>query len=286
MNELALFAGIGGNLLTSYLLGWTPVCAVEKNRTRRKCLLARQRDKLFNPFPIWDDVFTFEGKPWNGLIDVVTGGFPGQDVSVAGKKEYLTAGRRRRIYANFERIIQEVEPPYVFVENPTGLINQGLDSVLRTFASLGYDATWGVLGAWHFGGAHRRDRVYVVAYSDRLRLKSRRAKQSKQGIGMASEAHGMHSKSDRPTISSQKTDHSRISEHRRIEVIFQERKAASAVECAEALQVISQSVREPRMGRVVDGNAERFNRIAALGDSCVPQVGAIAFQILSRGWTR
>ena len=84
LNELALFAGAGGGILGGHLLGWRTVCAVEWEPYPASVLCARQNDKVLPPFPIWDDVQTFDGKPWRGLVDVVSGGFPCQDISAAG----------------------------------------------------------------------------------------------------------------------------------------------------------------------------------------------------------
>ena len=84
MNELALFAGAGGGILGGKLLGWRTVCAVEWEPYPASVLCARQNDGLLPPFPIWDDVQTFDGKPWRGIVDVVSGGFPCQDISAAG----------------------------------------------------------------------------------------------------------------------------------------------------------------------------------------------------------
>ena len=85
MNELHLFAGAGGGILGSELLGFRTVCAVELEPYPASVLLARQNDGLLPPFPVWDDVRTFDGRPWRGLVDVVSGGFPCQDISAAGK---------------------------------------------------------------------------------------------------------------------------------------------------------------------------------------------------------
>jgi DNA (cytosine-5)-methyltransferase 1 len=84
MNELALFAGAGGGILGGKLLGWRTVCAVEWEPYPASVLCARQNDGLLPPFPIWDDIQTFDGRPWQGIVDVVSGGFPCQDISVAG----------------------------------------------------------------------------------------------------------------------------------------------------------------------------------------------------------
>jgi DNA (cytosine-5)-methyltransferase 1 len=90
LNELALFAGAGGGILGGHLLGWRTVCAVEWEQYPASVLCARQNDGLLPPFPIWDDVQTFDGKPWRGIVDVVSGGFPCQDISAAGGGLALT----------------------------------------------------------------------------------------------------------------------------------------------------------------------------------------------------
>ena len=91
LNELALFAGAGGGILGGKLLGWRTVCAVEWEQYPASVLCARQNDGLLPPFPIWDDIQTFDGKPWRGIVDVVSGGFPCQDISAAGGGLELTA---------------------------------------------------------------------------------------------------------------------------------------------------------------------------------------------------
>ena len=83
--ELALFAGAGGGILGGKLLNFRTVCAVEINEYARRVLMQRQDDGCLEPFPIWDDVTTFDGKPWRGVVDIITGGFPCQDVSRAGR---------------------------------------------------------------------------------------------------------------------------------------------------------------------------------------------------------
>jgi DNA (cytosine-5)-methyltransferase 1 len=96
MNELALFAGAGGGILGGELLGWRTICAVERDPYAASVLLARQNDGLLPPFPVWDDVCTFDGRPWRGRVDVVSGGFPCQDISAAGKGAGITGERSGR----------------------------------------------------------------------------------------------------------------------------------------------------------------------------------------------
>jgi DNA (cytosine-5)-methyltransferase 1 len=161
MNELALFAGAGGGILGGHLLGWRTVCAVEWEQYPASVLCARQNDGLLPPFPIWDDVQTFDGKPWRGIVDVVSGGFPCQDISAAGKGAGID-GERSGMWGEMARIIHEVRPRYVFVENSPMLTSRGLGRVLGDLASMGFDARWGVLGAADVGANHQRDRIWIV----------------------------------------------------------------------------------------------------------------------------
>ena len=167
MNELALFAGAGGGILGGKLLGWRTVCAVEIDAFARSVLLARQREGFLAAFPIWDDVTTFDGRPWNGFVDVVSGGFPCQDISAAGTGGGIRA-ERSGLWAEFARIIGEVQPRFVWVENSPVLIVRGLDVVCGDLAALGYDATWGVVGAQAAGAPQMRDRIWILAYANGL----------------------------------------------------------------------------------------------------------------------
>jgi DNA (cytosine-5)-methyltransferase 1 len=162
LNELALFAGAGGGILGGHLLGWRTVCAVEWEQYPASVLCARQNDGLLPPFPIWDDVQTFDGRPWRGIVDVVSGGFPCTDISAAGKGAGID-GEASGMWREMARIIHEVRPRYVFVENSPMLTSRGLGRVLGDLAAMGFDARWGVLGAADVGAPHQRDRIWIVA---------------------------------------------------------------------------------------------------------------------------
>jgi DNA (cytosine-5)-methyltransferase 1 len=170
VNELALFAGAGGGILGGKLLGWRTVCAVELDAYCRRVLLARQRDAFLPRFPIWDDVQTFDGRPWRGGVDVVSGGFPCTDISVAKTNAKGIDGQQSGLWREMSRIVCEVMPRFVFVENSPALTDRGLGIVLRDLARMGYDARWGVLGAIHTGLPHRRLRIWIVAHSKGERL--------------------------------------------------------------------------------------------------------------------
>jgi DNA (cytosine-5)-methyltransferase 1 len=172
MNELALFAGAGGGILGGKLLGWQTVCAVEWEPYPASVLCARQNDKLLPTFPIWDDVQTFDGKPWRGIVDVVSGGFPCQDISSAGRGAGIK-GERSSMWKHMARIIGEVRPTYAFIENSPMLRTRGLGVVLQDLAKMGYDAKWGVLGAFHVGANHQRNRMWILATDPDLSQRKR-----------------------------------------------------------------------------------------------------------------
>ena len=164
MNELALFAGAGGGILGGKLLGWRTVCAVEWEPYPASVLCARQNDGFLPPFPIWDDVQTFDGHPWRGIVDVVSGGFPCQDISAAGKGAGIT-GERSGMWKHMARIISEVQSKYVFVENSPMLTVRGLGTVLGDLSEMGFNAEWGVISAAAVGAPHLRERIWIVANS-------------------------------------------------------------------------------------------------------------------------
>jgi DNA (cytosine-5)-methyltransferase 1 len=167
LRELALFAGAGGGILGGKLLGWKTVCAVERDAYAAAVLAQRQTDGCLEAFPIWSDVETFDGKPWRGIVDVVSGGFPCQDISAAGKGAGIT-GARSGLWREFARIIGEVRPRFALVENSPVLTRRGIGAVLGDLAEMGYDARWGVLGACDVGAPHERERIWIFAYAVRF----------------------------------------------------------------------------------------------------------------------
>ena len=168
---LHLFAGGGGGVLADRLLGRDVVGAVEIEKFPREVLLSRQADGILPLFPIWDDVTTFRSdnpdtaEYIEGLRSIrehlcIAGGFPCQDISVAGKGAGLE-GARSGLWSEMLRIIGEVGPRYVFVENSPMLAVRGLDRVAGDLAGLGYCFRWGTLGADDAGAPHRRKRFWL-----------------------------------------------------------------------------------------------------------------------------
>lgn len=159
MNELALFAGAGGGLLASHLVGWRTVCAVERKESARRILVARQNDGVLPAFPIWDDVCTFDGKPWRGIVDVVSGGFPCQAYSSAASGK----NNADDLWPEMRRIVADVAPRYVFAENvATKAINAACDDL----EAMGYEVRAVPFAAKDMGADHVRERYWLLAHAD------------------------------------------------------------------------------------------------------------------------
>jgi len=164
MNELALFAGAGGGILGGLLLGWRTVCAVERDAYAAQVLAQRQNDGVLPPFPIWADVCSFDPAPWRGIVDVVSGGFPCQDIAICGNGAGID-GPRSGLWKEMVRIISTVRPPFVWLENSPMLVKRGLAVVIGDLAQMGYDAQWRCLSAAECGAPHLRQRIWLVAHA-------------------------------------------------------------------------------------------------------------------------
>jgi len=149
MNELALFAGAGGGLLGTRLLGWRCVCAVEIDPYCQAVMLARQADGLLDPFPIWADVRDFDGRPWRGIVDVVTAGWPCQPHSTAAR------GRNAAdtMWDELVRVIDEVCPAWIILEN---VLERSYPAPLAPAR----------IDCADLGAPHQRPRYWLVAHAD------------------------------------------------------------------------------------------------------------------------
>jgi DNA (cytosine-5)-methyltransferase 1 len=115
-------------------------------------------------FPLFGDVKEFNGKPWQGAVDCVCGGFPCQPFSAAGKRKGIDD--ERNLWPDTIRIVREVEPRFVFLENVPGLLKfDYFGQILGDLATAGFDAEWEVVSAADLGAPHRRQRLWIFAYS-------------------------------------------------------------------------------------------------------------------------
>ena len=311
LNELALFAGAGGGILGGNLLGWRTICAVEWEPYPASVLCVRQNEGLLPPFPIWDDIQTFDGKPWRGIVDVVSGGFPCQDISAAGKGAGLD-GERSGMWREMARVICEVRPRFVFVENSPMLTSRGLGAVLGDLASMGFDARWGVLGAADVGANHQRDRIWIVAkwhgqlsHTQHNRIKrweqqQKSIKETSRKVANPSQLFG-NGGIDNSRISVERKTQSKfgndcgkenVANTSEIRLCGEKTKQGMAREFRFAECGVDRNwwQREPgnvprttqrNMGGMVDGVASRVDRLKAIGNGQVPLCAATAWSLLS-----
>jgi len=290
MNELALFAGAGGGILGGHLLGWRTVCAVEWEPYPASVLCARQNDGLLPPFPIWDDIQTFDGFAWRGLVDVVSGGFPCQDISAAGKGDGLD-GERSGMWRHMARVVGEVRPKYVFVENSPMLTTRGGTRVVGDLAQMGYDCKWTVMGAADVGANHQRDRMWIVGTSKRSGLEGQRSKPRQEEITKLRDAstlaHTNHARLERREQQSKGSNsegelantEDQGDVWRQWIMGFAEQKHDSGRSQTDGRREWWQA--EPNVGRVADGVAARVDRLKAIGNGQVPLCAAEAWRLLS-----
>jgi DNA (cytosine-5)-methyltransferase 1 len=166
MNGLGLCAGIGGLELGLEPFGVEPVCFVEHDAACQRVLRRHWPD-----VPIWDDVATFPGFH---EVDVITAGFPCQPWSVANKYRKHTEDARW-LWPAIARLVRDLRPGIIVVENVAELLGGGLGEVLRSLAPLGYSAEWDVFQAAHCGAPHKRERLFILAYTDRQLLEETQA---------------------------------------------------------------------------------------------------------------
>ena len=256
----SLFAGIGGiELGLEWTGGFKTVWQVENDEYATKVL-----ERHWPDVRRWGDVWTFppdttserlEGGTGSGVqgdsirpakrsqwyVDLITAGFPCQDISYAGKGAGL-GGERSGLFWETARVVRILRPRYVLLENVAALLTRGLDAVLGTLASLGYDAEWHCIPAAAVGAPHIRDRVFIVAYTG-----------GERNNGWASQ---------RGSPTSPRTCNQPI--------------GSSEYGCERGWWSV-----EPDVGRVASRVPSRVDRLRCLGNSVVPQVAQwIGYRIL------
>lgn len=306
MNELALFAGIGGGILGGMLCGFTTVCAVEIEPYCREVLLQRQRDGILPWFPIWDNVQTFNGKQWRGVVDIISAGFPCQPFSVAGKQKADLD--ERNMWPDTLRIIGEVRPEWCLLENVPGLLagHGYYGEILRGLAEIGYSARWGCLSASTVGAPHKRERLWIVAHAECM---VRETGTKEQGIirGMFEDGQTC-SEFGRPgetlpdtetaerkfswasrtgwdglaNLCSSEISHSDEAGLQRHGGQHSERECAcQRTPWACCLSHEERRLTESGIRRISNGIPRRVDRLKAVGNAQVPAVATTAWQILS-----
>ena len=296
LNTFHLFAGAGGGILADILLGHNPIGACEIEPYPRNVLLARQADGHLPSFPIWDDVATLDGNSWRGSVDVLCGGFPCQDISAAGKGAGIS-GERSGLWKEYARLIGEMRPRFVFAENSPLLRTRGLGVVLEDLASLGYNARWGIIGAGAVGAPHKRDRMWVLAYTnDDGDIAAEESRSTTSGGDSGKTRPKQTSQSSRLCASRSNggmdwiTDPAEVSHTSSQRGCSRDTSGEDAEDAGELGNSAGKDTRgmeegnfEPLVGRVAHGVAYRVDRLKAIGNGQVSLCAAVAFNILSEG---
>lgn len=195
-------------------------------------------------------------------VDVLCGGFPCQDISNAGKRAGID-GERSGLWSEYARIIGELRPRYVIVENVAALLGRGLERVLGDLAALGFDAEWHCIPASAVGAPHRRDRVWIVAYADSTGQRTG----GRNGLDRARDSQALadNSSADVPDAG------------RELSQVRQSRNRDWR--WSAAFESFGGSRHwwtvEPDMGRVAYGIPRRVDRLRCLGNAIVPQVAEV-----------
>ena len=304
MRHGSLFSGIGGFDLAAEWMGWENVFQVEWDSFCQKVLT-----KNFSNVTRYGDIKEFDGTKYRGLVDVISGGFPCQPFSNAGKRK----GKEddRYLWPQMLRVIREIKPSYVVGENVNGLVSMAdgetLDRILSDMEGEGYQTEQFIIPACSVGAWHRRARIWIISYSNCSRnsqselqqtdISSESSRRSKQVL-----LNSINS-SDR-AIREQKREENSIQREYKEEGLSRKssgtskqipsninneglqrsQEAGDSKSCREESNELSSRCYrggeyweiEPNVGRVANGVSNRVDRLKGLGNAIVPQV---AYQI-------
>ena len=277
MRMLDLFSGIGGFALAGKWvwgddLDIVGFCEIEE-------FAQKVLKKNFPGVPIYDDITKLDGNQFNN-IDILTGGFPCQDISLAGKGKGLVDEKgdktRSGLWFEMHRIIREVRPRFALIENVPMLTIRGGTRVIADIASIGYDCEWTIIGADDVGARHRRKRIWIVAYekeypntnSDGCDYGKRSAKKdSKRITGKGRMEGNQFAKLYRDVSDTEQRKREMERNNARMGRIKQlDKKGESR---------ISYWKTEPELGRVANGIPNRMDRLKGIGNAIVPQVAEL-----------
>lgn len=321
MDTMHIFAGAGGGLLADLILGHNPIVAVEWDKYACQILRERAADGWFPSLHVWEgDVRLFDPSEYKGRVDCIHAGFPCQDLSVAGKQSGLGEGTRSGLYREVLRIAGVVQPRFLFLENVSAILSNGLEHVLADLAALGYDCRWTCLRASECGANHHRDRWWLLADSNGNEWRTSGLEQVSRTDGR-NNAVGVREVfpdtiSERPSTGTENeawtalcNEHRNSQEDERGWFELESRIGSGGEILANAMRQRQQRIipgesssqgrkepsqrqdrscsdgigwwtTEPDVGRVANGVAHRVDRLKALGNGQVPLQAATAWCLL------
>lgn len=263
INGLDLFSGIGGVSLALKDLV-KPIAYVEIDKYCQGVLRSRMQEKKLHKGEIFGDIRMLRGELFKGQIDIIYGGFPCQDISVAGNGKGL-AGERSGLFYEIIRLTKEIQPSFVFLENVPAIRTRGLDQVIKEFTSLGYDCRWTIVSAKEVGAHHLRKRWFMLAHS-----KSEGLERQRNGA-IGNKKTKPIALGENENVADSQCDKSRIQPRR-----SSRQKRKDTPHYLDGSQWIS----EPSVDRVVNGLPFRVDRVKSLGNSVVPLQVRTAFERL------
>jgi len=253
-------------------------------------LVSKMESGQLDPAPIYTDLKTFPSELFRDAVDIITGGYPCQPFSAAGKR--LGEKDPRHLWPYIREHIYTIQPARVFLENVEGHISMGLSSVISDLEEDSYGATWGIFSAREVGAPHQRKRVYIMADCNGVRCDwgtlsngdSKRPMEvealegSEQPL-VRSEVEGCSGNSggELADTSNEGLQGSSVAQN----FIREEQKSNDQLFARCNTTQVGSWQPEPGVGRVVDGCADRVDRIRLLGNGVVPQTAAKAWQGLS-----
>lgn len=246
LNGLDLFSGIGG--MSIALQEWVrPIAYCEIDPYCQGVLLSRIFERTITNAPIWSDIKTLQSN-FLPSIDIVYGGFPCQDISIAGHGKGL-AGERSKLVFDAIRLVKELRPSFLFLENVPAITTRGGIELIKEIEQMGMDCRWLCISAESIGAPHRRERWFLLSHSlftgRRTNIRTAHGNEAQNGSQNMQQSFGAC------------TD-----------------VADSRFECGRFWET------EPDVGRVADGIPLRSHRIKSLGNAVVPQQAKEAFKIL------
>lgn len=202
-------------------------------------------------------------------VDIICGGFPCQDISYAGHGAGLD-GERSGLFFEAVRVVQQLRPRAVVLENVAALLTRGLDRVLGTLAEVGYDAEWHCIPAAAVGAPHIRDRVFVMAYAaGSRRQEGTRLRGDGKSSGRRKSSRGSSDRGeDVADAQGDGLERQRAAEQ---QVSNSRRKKNELERFCHSVRAVQWAI-EPAVGRVVNGIPDRMDRLRGLGNAVVPQV--------------
>jgi DNA (cytosine-5)-methyltransferase 1 len=227
LNGLALCSGFCGieRGLESRIDGFKTICHVEGEAYAAANLVKKIQEGTIHEAPVWSNLKTFNGKPWRSKVDIITGGFPCQPHSSAGK--LLAEEDPRNLWPDVKRIISEVRPRIIFLENVSNINNTIAPSIVGDLAQMGFDSAWCVVRASDIGAPHRRARWFIMAIANsynsnepNMRINESFEGTSKLEKVTLSDTHGQSSNEEL-----QRTNREIFEEGRRLQTRKDERKA-------------------------------------------------------------